>query len=242
MFFVRSAHSSSDFLIGQYCARLPRMVYLGRYGVRLSSLTSWCSWECVRLQRYILGTDSIPCSSSSGEGIGTSASAAPAPASTFTPPLPPPGFGTLNLNSSRRSGFSSFTTCTLTPGATASPFPSPFPSFASKYFDVVVPAASTEVARGTTTPSAVTSCVVVAVVTVVTVASLVSRTAATPSRRSCCLARCLAALIAAFRAPIFSFSAATRVASASCHASALHSKLSDLPVPVGDSISAFCLF
>ena len=26
----------------------------------------------------------------------------------------------------------------------------------------------------------------------------------------------------------------------SCHASALHSRLSDLPVPVGDSISAFC--
>ena len=39
----RSAHSSSDLLIGQYCRREPRIVYLGRYGVRLSSFASWCS-------------------------------------------------------------------------------------------------------------------------------------------------------------------------------------------------------
>ena len=39
---------------------------------------------------------------------------------------------------------------------------------------------------------------------------------------------------------IKSFSPAIRTFSPSCHARALHSKLRDLPVPVGDSMSAFC--
>lgn len=51
-----------------------------------------------------------------------------------------------------------------------------------------------------------------------------------------------ARVIAVFSARATSLAAKTSLLTRSCHASALHSKLRDLPVPVGDSMRAFCFF